>query len=235
MRMWYPALAPTRSYATCADFRASCARSGAGHALAIARPSTLRARVCVVLGPGSAASCGNARNNGASLSGASDHWLFLCDLIVRSEMFAPESLRRKRHRRADFGRDRPREPHGILHFLLPEKSVRFPHHENGPFARLLGPGRYELGKTFFDKVDRTVTLVDVRKRSLTIKLELQREQLRSAAESERERARLKLETEVQGAKALGEPSAHEAAGVRRARRDGSARRGGPWTCPLRAM
>jgi regulator of protease activity HflC (stomatin/prohibitin superfamily) len=51
---------------------------------------------------------------------------------------------------------------------VPESRVGLLY-ENGAFARLLEPGRYELGKTFFDKVDRSVTLVDVRERSLTIK------------------------------------------------------------------
>jgi regulator of protease activity HflC (stomatin/prohibitin superfamily) len=42
-------------------------------------------------------------------------------------------------------------------------------YENGAYARTLAPGRYRLKNRLFDKVERTVTLVDVRERSITIK------------------------------------------------------------------
>jgi regulator of protease activity HflC (stomatin/prohibitin superfamily) len=42
-------------------------------------------------------------------------------------------------------------------------------YENGAYARTLAPGKYRLKNRLFDKVERTVTLVDVRERSITIK------------------------------------------------------------------
>jgi regulator of protease activity HflC (stomatin/prohibitin superfamily) len=51
---------------------------------------------------------------------------------------------------------------------VPQSSVGLLY-ENGAFARLLPPGRHELGKRFFDDVAREVTLIDIRERSLTIK------------------------------------------------------------------
>jgi regulator of protease activity HflC (stomatin/prohibitin superfamily) len=42
-------------------------------------------------------------------------------------------------------------------------------YENGAYARTLAPGKYRLKNRLFDNVERTVTLVDVRERSITIK------------------------------------------------------------------
>ncbi len=42
-------------------------------------------------------------------------------------------------------------------------------YEDGAFARTLGPGRHRLRKHPFDRVERSIKLVDLRERSLTIK------------------------------------------------------------------
>ena len=42
-------------------------------------------------------------------------------------------------------------------------------YENGAFARKLPPGRHKLKKHWFDRTARSVTLIDMRERSLTIK------------------------------------------------------------------
>jgi regulator of protease activity HflC (stomatin/prohibitin superfamily) len=42
-------------------------------------------------------------------------------------------------------------------------------YENGAYARTLAPGKYRLKNRLFDTVERTVTMVDVRERSITIK------------------------------------------------------------------
>src|SRR5688572_6757325 len=42
-------------------------------------------------------------------------------------------------------------------------------YENGAYARTLAPGKYRLKNRLFDNVERTVTMVDVRERSITIK------------------------------------------------------------------
>jgi regulator of protease activity HflC (stomatin/prohibitin superfamily) len=42
-------------------------------------------------------------------------------------------------------------------------------YENGAFQRALSPGKYQLRKGWFDREKRSVTLVDMRERSLTIK------------------------------------------------------------------
>jgi regulator of protease activity HflC (stomatin/prohibitin superfamily) len=56
----------------------------------------------------------------------------------------------------------------VTEVIVPQSSVGLLY-EDGAFAKQLAPGRYELGKRLFDKVQRTVTLVDIRERSLTIK------------------------------------------------------------------
>jgi regulator of protease activity HflC (stomatin/prohibitin superfamily) len=55
-----------------------------------------------------------------------------------------------------------------LKITVPQSSLGLLY-ENGAFVNVLAPGRYELGRRFFDDTDRAVTLVDVRERSLTIK------------------------------------------------------------------
>src|SRR5260221_14428438 len=52
--------------------------------------------------------------------------------------------------------------------IVPQSSVGLLY-EDGAFSKVLAPGRYRLGKRWFDKVKREVTLVDIRERSLTIK------------------------------------------------------------------
>jgi regulator of protease activity HflC (stomatin/prohibitin superfamily) len=42
-------------------------------------------------------------------------------------------------------------------------------YEDGAFARVLEPGKHKLRRGLFDKVERTLSLVDMRERSLTIK------------------------------------------------------------------
>ena len=42
-------------------------------------------------------------------------------------------------------------------------------YEDGAYARTLAPGKYRLKNRVFDSVERAVTLVDVRERSITIK------------------------------------------------------------------
>jgi regulator of protease activity HflC (stomatin/prohibitin superfamily) len=42
-------------------------------------------------------------------------------------------------------------------------------YEDGAYKRTLAPGKYRLKNRLFDKIERTVTLVDVRERSVTIK------------------------------------------------------------------
>jgi regulator of protease activity HflC (stomatin/prohibitin superfamily) len=55
-----------------------------------------------------------------------------------------------------------------IKITVPQSSLGLLY-ENGAFVKVLEPGRYELGRRFFDDIDRAVTLVDVRERSLTIK------------------------------------------------------------------
>lgn len=42
-------------------------------------------------------------------------------------------------------------------------------YEDGAFKRVLDPGKYETGKSFFSQTNKEITLVDMRERSLTIK------------------------------------------------------------------
>ncbi|MEM7345682.1 MAG: slipin family protein [Chloroflexota bacterium] len=42
-------------------------------------------------------------------------------------------------------------------------------YENGAFIKVLSPGVYKIKKHWFDRVKRTITLVDMRERSITIK------------------------------------------------------------------
>jgi len=52
--------------------------------------------------------------------------------------------------------------------IVPESHVALLY-EDGAFARTLAPGRHELGKRLFDRVERRVDVVDLRERSVTIK------------------------------------------------------------------
>ncbi len=56
----------------------------------------------------------------------------------------------------------------MTHFLIPNAFVGLLY-EDGVFKRVLEPGKYPKRTGFFDSVDRTIALVDMRERSLTIK------------------------------------------------------------------
>jgi regulator of protease activity HflC (stomatin/prohibitin superfamily) len=56
----------------------------------------------------------------------------------------------------------------LNHITIPQAAVGVLY-EDGAYARTLAPGKYRLKNRLFDRVERTVTLVDVRERSITIK------------------------------------------------------------------
>ncbi|HXX31513.1 MAG TPA: hypothetical protein VEJ89_12490 [Myxococcaceae bacterium] len=90
-------------------------------------------------------------------------------------------------------------------FIIPMSFVGLLY-EDGVFQGQLKPGKHAWKPRWFQKeVERTVHMVDVRERSLTLKgqeILTRDKQARLAADAERERSRAKLEGEVEEAKAL---------------------------------